>query len=528
MDGNKKIVIKTKIDTKQAEADPKALKSSIRDTAKELSSVEKQITQANSHRSKLADDLKSAQAAAQATRKAIQDLDAKMTAGKEFDALAAKSEELSATYEHQDSKLKQLQQDYKAYRKAQETSKAAFTPEQAAASAQVGQNYQHRIAAAQAELNATAQKLDALGAQMDALHQRGVTGYDAKDLQQQNLLTQKLEKQQATAEQAQKAYDAQGAALEGLKQKHETLAGLMQQEETAAQNLASTIQQASVSPGMESVGKSAASTASRVTRASKAVTYFGRRMREIVTGALVFNLISSGLRSVTNSLGSAIMQTNGFKAALAQLKGAAATCVAPLVSALGSALTFIISLLATALGYLAQLISLLTGKSISAMKAQAKALNKTGSAAAKATKSLAAFDEINRLQDNSSSGGGGGIGFDTSGIGQLPSWLKKLAEEFGAGFKKGFGDAAQGLANIKADLAQIGADLKDIWQDPAVHAAVKRFASTAVFALGEIVGAAASIGVSVAENLVGGSAQYLKPQQGLFEKDSAQHPEPGL
>ena len=516
MDGNKKIIIKTKIDTKQAEADLKALKSSIRDTAKELSSVEKQITQANSHRSKLADDLKSAQAAAQATRKALQDLDAKMTEGKEFDALVTKSEELSATYEHQDNKLKQLQQDYKAYRKAQETSKAVFTPEQAAASAQVGQTYQRRIAAAQAELNATAQKLNALGAQMDTLHQRGVTGYDAKDLQQQNRLTQKLEKQQATAEQAQKAYDAQGAALEGLKQKHETLAGLMQQEETAAQNLASTIQQAAVSPGMESVGKSAASTASRVTKASKAVTYFGRRMREIVTGALVFNLISSGLRSVTNSLGSAIMQTNGFKAALAQLKGAATTCVAPLVSALGSALTFIINLLATALGYLAQLISLLTGKSISAMKAQAKALNKTGSAAAKATKSLAAFDEINRLQDNSS--GGGGVGFDTSGIGQLPSWLKKLAEEFGAGFKKGFGDAAQGLANIKADLAQIGADLKDIWQDPAVHAAVKRFASTAVFALGEIVGAAASIGVSVAENLVGGFAQYLNRSKDFLKK----------
>lgn len=155
--------------------------------------MEKQITQANSHRSKLADDLKSAQAAAQATRKALQDLDAKMTAGKEFDALVTKSEELSATYEHQDNKLKQLQQDYKAYRKAQETSKAVFTPEQAAASAQVGQTYQRRIAAAQAELNATAQKLNALGAQMDALHQRGVTGYDAKDLQQQNRLTQKLE-----------------------------------------------------------------------------------------------------------------------------------------------------------------------------------------------------------------------------------------------------------------------------------------------------------------------------------------------
>ena len=513
MDGNKKIVIKTKIDTKQAEADLKALKSSIRDTAKELSSVEKQITQANSHRSKLADDLKSAQAAAQATRKAIQDLDAKMTAGKEFDALVAKSEELSTAYEHQDNKLKQLQQDYKAYLKAQEASKAAFTPEQAAASAQVGQTYQSRIAAAQTELNATAQKLDALGARMDALHQRGVTGYDAKDLQQQQKLLTQLEKQQAAAEQAQKAYDAQGAALEGLKQKHETLTGLMQQEETSAQNLASTLQQSTASPGMESVGKSAASTTARVKRASKAVSHFGSRMRGIVTGALVFNLISSGLRSVVNTMGSAIMQTNGFKTALAQLKGAAATCAAPLVSALGSALTFIINLLATALGYLAQLISLLTGKSISAMKAQAKALNKTGSAASKATKSLAAFDEINRLQDKS-----GGVGFDTSGIGQLPGWMKKLAEDFGAGFKKGFGDAAQGLANIKADLAQIGADLKEIWQDPAVNAAVKRFASTAVFALGEIVGAAASIGVSIAENLVGGFARYLNRSKGFLKK----------
>ena len=516
MDGNKKIVIKTKIDTKQAEADLKALKSSIRDTAKELSSVEKQITQANSHRSKLADDLKSAQAAAQATRKAIQDLDTKMTAGKEFDALAAKSEELSTAYEHQDNKLKQLQQDYKAYLKAQEASKAAFTPEQAAASAQVGQTYQSQIAAAQAELNATAQKLDALGARMDALHQRGVTGYDAKDLQQQQKLLTQLEKQQAAAEQAQKAYDAQGAALEGLKQKHETLTGLMQQEETSAQNLASTLQQSTASSGMESVGKSAASTTARVKRASKAVSHFGSRMRGIVTGALVFNLISSGLRSVVNTMGSAIMQTNGFKTALAQLKGAAATCAAPLVSALGSALTFIINLLATALGYLAQLISLLTGKSISAMKAQAKALNKTGSAASKATKSLAAFDEINRLQDKS--GGGGGVGFDTSGIGQLPGWMKKLAEDFGAGFKKGFGDAAQGLANIKADLAQIGADLKEIWQDPAVNAAVKRFASTAVFALGEIVGAAASIGVSIAENLVGGFARYLNRSKGFLKK----------
>ena len=88
--------------------------------------------------------------------------------------------------------------------------------------------------------------------------------------------------------------------------------------------------------------------------------------------------------------------------------------------------------------------------------------------------------------------------------------MKELLDKFKEGFKKGFGDAGEGLKNIKDDLAKIGAILKEIWTDPEVSAAVKRFTDTCAYALGEVVGAAASIGVSIAENLVGGLARYLE------------------
>lgn len=47
---------------------------------------------------------------------------------------------------------------------------------------------------------------------------------------------------------------------------------------------------------------------------------------------------------------------------------------------------------------------------------------------------------------------------------------------------------------------------------------MKRFTNTCAFALGEVVGAAASIGVSIAENLVGGLARYLEHSKEFLKK----------
>ena len=233
-----------------------------------------------------------------------------------------------------------------------------------------------------------------------------------------------------------------------------------------------------------------------------------------MVGALIFNLISKALTTLVNGMGTAILKTNGVRQAFAQLKGSAATAAAGLASALAPVITWLINLINSLLNAFIRLISLITGKSIGAMKKQGKAISATGSAAKKASGELAKFDELDVLNKNDSGGGGSGISPDFSGIDEsvnaLSDRMKELLDKFKEGFKKGFGDAGEGLKNIKDDLAKIGAILKEIWTDPEVSAAVKRFTDTCAYALGEVVGAAASIGVSIAENLVGGLARYLE------------------
>ena len=145
----------------------------------------------------------------------------------------------------------------------------------------------------------------------------------------------------------------------------------------------------------------------------------GRRLAGIVSGALVFNLISSALRSVVNVMGTTIAKTNGVSTALGKLKGAAATAAAGLASALSPAIIGLLNLLTSLINGFLRLLSLLTGKSISSMKQTAKGINAVGSAAGstskqadKAKRSLAGFDEIERLDAKTGSSGGANYNFD--------------------------------------------------------------------------------------------------------------------
>lgn len=145
---------------------------------------------------------------------------------------------------------------------------------------------------------------------------------------------------------------------------------------------------------------------------------FARRLGSIVSGALVFNLISAGLTRMVSALGAAMSSTGQMQQALANLKGAAATAAAPLIQVLTPALSALANAAATVFSYISRLVSFLTGQSVSAMASAAKGMAGVGSAASgtadavkKATKSLAGFDEIERLdapQEDSSGGGGGG------------------------------------------------------------------------------------------------------------------------
>ena len=138
-------------------------------------------------------------------------------------------------------------------------------------------------------------------------------------------------------------------------------------------------------------------------------------------------------------------------------------------------------MLATGISYLARFISLITGKSLGAMKSSAKAMNSYGSAAGsaakqteKATRSLAGFDEINRLdapQEDSSGGGGGGGA-------TAPNY--DFVDQTGAGFAslmdrvKAFWDSfttalAPSIAAWRATWEQIKSTALAVW--PQIQAA---------------------------------------------------------
>lgn len=506
-----KIVINARIDRKQAEADLRALKADVTKTAREIASLDKQISSASDKKLKLGESLKAATEAAKETQQAIQDLNKKMDLGKQYDELAAKSDALTGTLNQQDQKVERLTADYKQFLAARDKMGDSFTPEQADASERANADYKSRLAAARAEAEATAAELEKVNAQLAQLTQQGAMPSDSADAGKLDALNAKLEKQKATVEQTTAEYKQQEAAVDALNSKHAELNDTLQQQQAAAAKQTELVNSLPASSS-GTTAKGMTSTTKRLGLASKAASVFGKRLLRLSAAAFVFNLISAGLRAVAKEMGTAILKTDSVKKAFAQLKGSAATAAAGLANALAPVITGLINLVMSLLNAFIRLISTITGQSIGAMKKQGQAIAATGSAAKKATKSLAAFDEINRLDDNSSSGGGGGADF--SGVGDslstISDRMKELADLFNKGFEKGFGDAGEGLKNIKEDLAKIGALLKEIWTDPAVSAAVKRFTDTCAFALGEIVGAAASIGVSIAENLVGGLARYLE------------------
>lgn len=511
---NQKIVIDARIDRKAAQADLKALKADVANTAKQIASLDRQITTASNKHLKLADDLKTAQEAAASTQEAIEEIGRKIDLSKQYEALRGQNEELTATLSNQDQTVERLTADYKAFLAARDKMGDNFTPEQAAASEAVNANYKSRIAAAQTAADATAAQLEQVNQQMDALHNQGVGMTDPEDVKRLEALNAQLDKQKAKAAAVDEAYKKQSATVAGLQNQQTALTATLQSQQAAVsrqQKLAGSLPTASSS---KSGDEAITTTTQRIKAASKAATYFGSRLRQLVVGALIFNLISKALTTLVNGMGTAILKTNGVQQAFAQLKGSAATAAAGLASALAPVITWLINLINSLLNAFIRLISLITGKSIGAMKKQGKAISATGSAAKKASGELAKFDELDVLNKNDSGGGGSGISPDFSGIDEsvnaLSDRMKELLDKFKEGFKKGFGDAGEGLKNIKDDLAKIGAILKEIWTDPEVSAAVKRFTDTCAYALGEVVGAAASIGVSIAEKLVGGLARYLE------------------
>ena len=93
---------------------------------------------------------------------------------------------------------------------------------------------------------------------------------------------------------------------------------------------------------------------------------------------------------------------------------------------------------------------------------------------------------------------------------------KELAAIFKKGFKIGFGDSEKRIAVITTGIKGIGNNLKEIFADPDVVKAANECADAISFSFGRITGSFASIGISIAANLVGGFEQYLSKSNGYI------------
>ena len=211
-----------------------------------------------------------------------------------------------------------------------------------------------------------------------------------------------------------------------------------------------------------------------------------------------------------------------------------------------------ISWLATAIGWLASFISLLFGTTVSASRAGAKAMTQamggvgdsagdaaddTEDAAKKMKQSFLGIDEINTLDQDDDDDKGKGKGKGGKGGGPAGAWnwdipepelpkmltgmldkikpfLEKMKKLFTDGFKSAFNPS--GIDKMMQAFQRIGKNLQEIFTNPKLVNAFSNFVDKTVYASGQKFGALANIGLSIAENLVGGFDLYLENYKGYI------------
>ena len=450
------IILDTRINNKSAYAELKELQAKAKSTAQQVAALDRQINTANSKHLALGKELSDAQSKAESTAAELENVNEQLDSfvkrraeiekqrdssltpeaanlkaqefvGQHFASDAAKASELQGALD----KLQQSIPGLTAKYIEQESALAGLQDQHAALAAQLATEEQAVIRQSslaqylngedsmQAYFNKQAADIEKSFAKIEERQNKAYGSLDETATQHAELIVAET----------QKAVAAQNKAAQAAEQR----AVREQAAMVASGNSTATAGKSTTMAGKAQIAATA------VARTSKAVGQLGRRLAGIVSGALVFNLISSALRSVVNVMGTTIAKTNGVSTALGKLKGAAATAAAGLASALSPAIIGLLNLLTSLINGFLRLLSLLTGKSISSMKQTAKGINAVGSAAGstskqadKAKRSLAGFDEIERLDAKTGSSGGANYNFDhiASPLGGITDKLKNFWSTF--------------------------------------------------------------------------------------------------
>lgn len=194
--------------------------------------------------------------------------------------------------------------------------------------------------------------------------------------------------------------------------------------------------------------------------ATKGARAFAKRLRSIVSGALIFNVISKGLRQITQYFGTTLKANQEFSNSWAKLKGAALTAIQPIYELLIPVLTNALKLATNLVNVIGKAFASLAGKNYDQMKKNAKALNEqaeatenAGNAAKAAKKQMAGFDEINTLGSSES----GSTNLAQADFSAESTWLTNISSiDFSA--------ITQSLENLKKSFSDFGTDITNSLQ----------------------------------------------------------------
>ena len=458
------ITIDARLNKKGAESDLKALQAKVKSTSKQIGDLDKQLNSAQTKRSALGDSLNQARQNADDTAVALEKVNAQLenvkkshladiksdypglSDSKVQDVLKSRMEgetsllnqnqKLLDDLEKQDAKVAEIESDYNA----QGDAISGLQKRHAALTTQLNQendavNQQKSLIqhlSGEDDMQAYFNKqADAIESSFAKIENRQNKAYGTID----ESATQHAERIVADTKKAVNAQDKAAQAAENRAARERAAAkspkgssvpgssssaGLLSGRITGLNKaLSGTLNNALRTVGglgarvFDTLQRAVDGLRAKLTQSSKNLAKFRNRLMSIVSGALVFNLISAGLRKTTEWMGSAALSSATLRAALGNLQGAASTAAAPLLQALLPALTAIANAAATAFYYIAQLVAFLTGKSIGASKSAAKAMGKYAKAAKSAGSAadgaLAKFDELDVLDKNSGGGGAGAI-----------------------------------------------------------------------------------------------------------------------
>lgn len=224
-------------------------------------------------------------------------------------------------------------------------------------------------------------------------------------------------------------------------------------------------------------------------------------------------------------------QWNAFKAQIGQ---AFIQVLTPIIKALNMLMEKLIALAKIFNQFTASIFGKQDTNSISGaasdMADLTSATNEQTTAQKKLNKSLMGFDELNKLADNSSTGGGGGAGIgsfgdfgaiaeagdETNNLNGALDELKAKLDSIFKNFKNGFDSVfkVSELDEIALHIKNIGKTLAEIFNSEEVKSGIQTFTEKVSYALGQIVGSIASIGATMGTFLFGSLDKYLTKNKG--------------